>query len=256
MKFPTKLNMNTFGKRTLFGIIYVAFWLIYLFVLRQNYKPILIFIFPLIILFEWKQISQFGFSKMALSLLVFFILFYILQHFFYLNNSIYLIVYLLSILLVFFNKKSRYGTLYFIPYVFTPFSLFLILDVQTCFFILLALWFNDTSAYLIGKKWGKTLLFPKLSKGKTLEGFLGSFFGIAILLITIYFIWNVRLEGYWHLALVPILSLMGDLFQSSIKREYNVKDSGRILPGHGGIWDRLDSFLFAIPFLFLIISFL
>jgi len=112
---------------------------------------------------------------------------------------------------------------------------------------------NDIGAYLIGKKWGEHKVSPTISPGKSWEGLLG---GIAVscggaLFIKIFFIsnWSVYQSIIIGL-LIALIGFMGDLFESSIKREFQLKDSGRFLPGHGGFLDRFDSFFFVAPMIY------
>src|SRR5690554_2373202 len=120
------------------------------------------------------------------------------------------------------------------------------------FFILI--WCNDTFAYICGKLLGKYKLFPSISPKKTIEGFVGGvlFAIIAGVLINSYFIEVSYL--FWVLVaiLVGSFGTVGDLVESKFKRQAEIKDSGKIIPGHGGILDRLDSFIFVAPFLLLI----
>jgi phosphatidate cytidylyltransferase len=116
------------------------------------------------------------------------------------------------------------------------------------------LWINDTFAYVTGNLFGKHKLTPRLSPGKTWEGLLG---GFLFSLLGGWIIFNI--SGIYSLAvwislstLVSGLSLCGDLFESGIKRKKSVKNSGEILPGHGGILDRFDSLLFVAPGAFLL----
>jgi phosphatidate cytidylyltransferase len=110
----------------------------------------------------------------------------------------------------------------------------------------------DTSAFFSGKRFGKNKLAPDLSPGKTLEGMLGALVGSIIwaLLGALYFKLS---PGDWVyfilLSMVAVLlSIAGDLFESLLKRQAGEKDSGKILPGHGGVLDRIDSILAAAPF--------
>src|SRR5690606_21284815 len=120
------------------------------------------------------------------------------------------------------------------------------------FFILI--WCNDTFAYICGKLLGKHKLFPSISPKKTIEGFVGGvlFAIIAGVLINSYFIEVSYL--FWVLVAILVASFgtVGDLVESKFKRQAEIKDSGKIIPGHGGILDRLDSFIFVAPFLLLI----
>ena len=116
----------------------------------------------------------------------------------------------------------------------------------------------DSGAWLVGKIWGRKKLWPKVSPNKTLEGFFG---GCLVSIFFSGFFWYtmsgaIRLSQVFFLALFGILSQMGDLVQSKIKRQYNVKDSSQLIPGHGGIYDRLDSIMFLAPFFIVSIRYL
>lgn len=118
------------------------------------------------------------------------------------------------------------------------------------FGLLLLTWVNDTGAYLVGSQFGKTPLFPRISPKKTWEGTAG---GIITTVVFGYLLGLVFTEipvGQWiGLALiVAIFGGLGDLIESMLKRSVGVKDSGNLLPGHGGLLDRFDAFIFVIPF--------
>lgn len=127
------------------------------------------------------------------------------------------------------------------------------------FTIILTLWASDSFAYLVGSRIGKNKLFPKVSPGKTWEGFIAA--GVFAIPIC-YFLFRYLVEPHsFHTLSWLLLSLTiwifgttGDLVESKIKRTLNKKDSGRILPGHGGIYDRFDSLIFTAPFIILILS--
>ncbi len=115
------------------------------------------------------------------------------------------------------------------------------------FFILL--WVNDTGAYLAGRSMGRTKLAPSISPGKTIEGFVG---GVLLAFVAAYFL-SVH-SGFFNLydwmviaAIVAVFSNAGDLVESALKRRCGVKDSGKLLPGHGGILDRFDGVLLSVP---------
>ena len=114
-------------------------------------------------------------------------------------------------------------------------------------------WVNDSFAYLIGKNFGKQKLFSSISPKKTVEGFLG---GLLFSCISSFFIakYTHTLDFTSWLILSIIISVfgtLGDLIESKYKRQAGVKDSGVIMPGHGGLLDRLDSIIFAAPFIYL-----
>lgn len=115
--------------------------------------------------------------------------------------------------------------------------------------VFILIWCNDTFAYLTGSTIGKHKLFPRISPNKTWEGFLGGIIStIAGAFIFSHFFTFMPFTGWLGLAFVVLIfGTLGDLFESSLKRSYKIKDSGRFMPGHGGILDRIDSLLFALP---------
>jgi phosphatidate cytidylyltransferase len=123
-------------------------------------------------------------------------------------------------------------------------------DTSVILGMLLLTWANDTGAYLIGSKIGKTPLLPRISPKKTWEGTLG---GVAVGLFVAYllslFLPALSLKEWLILGvIVVIFGSLGDLVESMLKRSKGVKDSGTLLPGHGGFLDRFDAFFFLLPF--------
>tara|TARA_B110000967_G_scaffold47675_1_gene48329 strand:- start:11975 stop:12631 length:657 start_codon:yes stop_codon:yes gene_type:complete len=124
--------------------------------------------------------------------------------------------------------------------------------------ILSIIWINDSFAFLVGKNFGKNKLFPTVSPKKTIEGFFGGlvFSLLAGLLISKYNLDFSMLNWLIIAVIVSTIGTIGDLVESKFKRQAKMKDSGNIMPGHGGILDRLDSLLFAAPFVYLYINFI
>lgn len=124
--------------------------------------------------------------------------------------------------------------------------------------ILILIWTNDTFAYLVGKKWGKNKLYERISPKKTIEGFVGGLLFCIIAGIILSQFFNFFSLAIWisSAIFVSIFGTIGDLIESKFKREAGVKDSGNIMPGHGGILDRLDSVIFVAPFLYIIFQIL
>ncbi len=124
--------------------------------------------------------------------------------------------------------------------------------------IILSLWVNDTMAYLVGSIIGRTPL-SKISPKKTWEGTIGGFvFCVLAMGLAGYFLnsgFDLKSVTQWMIiaAICAIFGTIGDLLQSKLKRLADVKDSGHIMPGHGGFLDRFDSLLFATPFVWLYI---
>lgn len=132
------------------------------------------------------------------------------------------------------------------------------LQAQPPYFVLgyfLIVWTNDTMAYFAGKAIGKHKLFERISPKKTWEGFLGGFIcglGMAII-ISSYFPFLSRSQWLIVAIIISVFGTLGDLVESMLKRSLHIKDSGSILPGHGGFLDRFDASLIAAPFVFLYI---
>jgi phosphatidate cytidylyltransferase len=126
--------------------------------------------------------------------------------------------------------------------------------------LFILIWTNDTFAYLVGKSIGKHKLFERISPKKTIEGFLGGvvFAALAGFLISKFYIqpnpeFSSKSILIWTIIalIVSIFGTIGDLIESKFKRVAGVKDSGAIMPGHGGVLDRLDSVIFVAPIIFL-----
>jgi phosphatidate cytidylyltransferase len=122
---------------------------------------------------------------------------------------------------------------------------------QLLMFLLLMVWSADVGAYFVGKAFGKNKLMPNVSPGKTFEGFLGGVISACVLVaITAYLLaWNQDqvIVALLVTMVITTVSVLGDLNESMFKRQAGIKDSGSILPGHGGILDRIDSLTATAP---------
>jgi len=119
-------------------------------------------------------------------------------------------------------------------------------------YLLCLVWAADIGAYLAGKRCGKHKLIPKVSPGKSWEGAAGGLLLVLIVaLVSLTYFHPPSLIAWFGLAvLIAIISIFGDLFISILKRRCNLKDTGNLIPGHGGILDRLDSLIAALPFFY------
>lgn len=122
----------------------------------------------------------------------------------------------------------------------------------TILFVLITIWVTDSGAYFVGRALGKRKLWPEISPNKTIEGFFGGIGSALIVAAIFYFLTDIDFN-LWQILIVGLMisvfGQLGDLVQSAYKRHYGVKDSGNILPGHGGILDRFDSLIFVLPIL-------
>lgn len=151
-------------------------------------------------------------------------------------------------------------TLAGIFYVALPLSMFLLLPIQidgsawnpwVILFYIFIIWTNDICAYLVGMTLGRHRLYPRISPNKSWEGFFGGIVGAigmgllaAWIMEADYLLWGVLA------AIAAMSGVLGDLIESMFKRAAGVKDSGNIMPGHGGWLDRFDALIFSVPFVF------
>ncbi|KDN55506.1 phosphatidate cytidylyltransferase [Flavobacterium seoulense] len=185
--------------------------------------------------------------------------------------AVTLVVSVKCILFLFYDNVQKISTsskyLYLVGYIILPFVFitkisFGIKDYNPKIILglFILIWTNDSFAYIVGKSIGKNKLFERISPKKTIEGFLGGlvFAVFAGYLISKYYIkakpeFSQQSILIWTsiAAIVGIFGTIGDLIESKFKRIAGVKDSGNIMPGHGGVLDRLDSVIFVAPFIFL-----
>lgn len=217
------------------------------YVLEENKTVFLNFVYMIlgVLPFALLYFTDFGFGENYAFLLIF--------------NALIMLALIVNL----WFKNLQYTR---VRYIFTmlywglPFSLasyFLIFSGQECklmmMSIIILIWTSDTMAYFTGKAIGKNKLFPSVSPGKTIEGSLGAgFFSIVVGAIFAFSLDESLMKWVFVAILVWVLGTLGDLVESKMKRVRNVKDSGSILPGHGGLLDRFDSLVLLIPFLLLI----
>lgn len=257
--------MNETLKRALSGAVYIALLLGCISYSKES-LAILFGIFMLIGVYEFCKITQLNYyfsipfaavsycllwnKNQMIDLKTFLISFAIIV-------SVKLLFYLFSLQKTTFKIGTRY--LLLIGYIIIPFIItnYVALgkkgyNPKILISILVLIWANDTFAYLVGKNIGRNKLFPSVSPKKTIEGFFGGliFTIISSIALSKFYIESKILYIWVVIAIiVSIFSTLGDLIQSKFKRVAGVKDSGKIMPGHGGILDRLDSIIFVIPFI-------
>ncbi|HLV24238.1 MAG TPA: phosphatidate cytidylyltransferase [Moheibacter sp.] len=178
------------------------------------------------------------------------------------------ILFLLACYTIFFSSNELYiefgkATISVI-YLAVPFSLALTIPQihyelgkevvsNEILFIFILIWISDIAAYIIGSLWGKHKLAPKISSGKSWEGAVGGFVFTVITgyLLEFFILPESRFNWLIIGLIVAFFAPIGDIVESKLKRMFNAKDSGKLIPGHGGFLDRLDSFIFVIPMVYL-----
>ncbi|WP_248723704.1 phosphatidate cytidylyltransferase [Seonamhaeicola sp. ML3] len=263
--------------RGLSGILYIAL-LISCFQ-NEHALIILFFVFGLISLAEFKKLIQ---LKSFIPYIIFVILYFVFVYWKLVLNTNFGLdeaIQILTVITIFvelflikdlFSEKKipLFATKRFILTTFYLSSAFVFItlignyqDSNNAYILLgafILVWVNDSFAYIVGKNFGKQKLFEKISPKKTVEGFLG---GLLFSCIASYFIANftetLNFTNWLILSIiVSVFGTLGDLIESKFKRQAGVKDSGVIMPGHGGLLDRLDSIIFAAPFIYSFLSLL
>jgi len=258
--------------RALSGFVFITLLIISFF--NQHSLILIFFVFGLICLSEFKKLIG---LESKIPYILFTVIYFIFGYWNIISNETNIIDVATQILQVFtifvqlFLIKDLFSekTIPLFPlkkYLLTTFylsSAFVFLPLITNysgsfdFKILLGsfilIWVNDSFAYLVGKNFGKQKLFSRISPKKTVEGFLGGVFFACIASYFIFIFTETLTFNYWLIlsVIISTIGTIGDLIESKFKRQANVKDSGNIMPGHGGLLDRLDSIIFAAPFIYL-----
>lgn len=251
--------------RALSGFLYVAILLASIFISRYTFIGVF-FIFGMICIYEFQQLIHLKNKRLYVIFIAsLFFLNFIEDKWFItipililtIVTEIFLVKDLITIRIIPMFEKRKYLTSIF--YLITSIIFLTLIPNYTGTYqpiiiagAFLIAWSNDTFAYLVGKNFGKNKLLERISPKKTIEGFIGGFiFSIVTGCLIAFFTKSLSINMWLIISIImSIFGTLGDLIQSKFKRQAGVKDSGTIMPGHGGIFDRLDSVIFASPFLF------
>ena len=244
---------------SLFGILYL-----------QNTFLILAIVLAvgLLLIKEWLMLSD---SKIDFKQIIFFVTLIMLPIFFGASflelsivvTSIFWFVYAICLSLKktpsYISFQNNYlGTFVIMGFLYGLIYLILFSEFIGInkYFLLFVILFNtilaDVGAYLVGSSIGKTPLLQEISPNKTIEGFIGGVGFVLIFLSVIYFYNFISIDQIIAALLSLPFAFIGDYFESQLKRDKSIKDSGSLIPGHGGIWDRLDSHIAVVPIFILI----
>lgn len=267
------MSLNSLKTRTITGIVFVAILVSATLIHAYSFALLFGLIACLSTLEFVKMLnvkSDFSISPWISGSLSFFVYFISFLSTFEFISQKYILLTLLTLPLVMIFEMYRntnnaisnvLGSLFAIVYTSLPFALLCNIRnmnmsensaanfVLSYFFII---WIHDSGAYIIGSKFGKRRLFERISPKKSWEGLLG---GVSFSMIFAYVIHSIYpfmpLPQWMLLALLIVLTAnFGDLTESMLKRNVGVKDSGNLLPGHGGLLDRFDAVLLSAPFVF------
>lgn len=275
------MNAKNVAVRALSGAVYVGL-IVCSILFGQGWAfPLLCCLFTLIGIIEFQKMSQDDFYKSPRSLFVdlliglsmpAFVAFYLMGY-----APIDSFLFMFAILLVVFrmvmelychrsNPVRHIGvSIMSVVYVAVPLSFAVLINAMNPRILLLMfvmIWLNDTGAFLVGSTLGSHRLFERLSPKKSWEGFFGGLVAAIACGYVAKAIFPDSFHNYNAMelgavgAVVSVMSTWGDLFESMIKRTFGVKDSGNIIPGHGGILDRIDSLLFVAPAIVIMIAIL
>ena len=275
LKTKKENKFKSFYERSISGIVLVAL-LVILLLLGGNVLLVSLAILSCIALMELFDVFKLNktlFSYLGIS----FVIFYYITIYYYSINGIllFLIAFLILLLSFYVFSFPKYTikevalVIYGVIYVAIMFSfVYLIRNNEVygkyiVWLIFISSWGSDTFAYLTGMLFGKHKLVPNLSPKKTVEGAIGGIIGSMLLgAIYTYIVFNKLTDDIYMSSVRvsigcgvgSIISMIGDLTASGIKRNYDVKDYGNIIPGHGGILDRFDSVIFTAPALYFILN--
>ena len=262
--------MNDFLTRIFSGFIY-AFLIIFSLIISEFFFTTIILIFTLLALVEFQRIINFTNLIPYIFLIIIFIYFLLDNNNYYLNTPILISTLSINSYLTYdlFNKKfpkTNKFQKFFLPVLYISGSSYFIILSQKVFpeflywitiYFFSIIWVKYTFAYIIGKNFGKNLLYKNISPKKTWEGFWGGLI-FSIIGSVIYFNIQSNFNILFFISsaiLLSILATIGDLIQSKFKRKANIKDSGSLIPGHGGFFDRMDSVIYSAPFYYLLLIF-
>ncbi len=261
--------------RVITAAILVAFFIPALFMLGNISWAYAMLFLCLLGLYEWGAMVHLsalqnklylGLAALAGLIAVYFLQKYGFHLFFFRSLLVFAVVAIFWLLLVpiWFKTKTVFSNKYLMAALglLLIASLWLALvcakgaDPWLLLVLLATIWIADSAAYFAGKNFGKHKLAPNISPGKTWEGVIGALIAVTLFGAVLYLNDGV---GFHQLAIFPalwvitILGVVGDLFESLMKRQANLKDSGHLLPGHGGVLDRVDGIIPSLPIAILMI---
>ncbi len=250
------INNNSY-LRILSSLVLISIALYGIFI-NDNFLVLTLCIVVFLITYEWVTITEdinsaiLKFTKSLFNVIIFMLSILSIQF----SILFFIIIFILNIFSKNSSRKSKsfilFGPIYLcLPFIYLYEIKHFNNGIDIIIWFLLIVWTTDTFSYICGKFIGGKKLWPLLSPNKTWSGFLlGIFFGVIVSLVCFYIKEYSIYKGIYFGLVLSFTTQFGDLLESWIKRKHLIKDSGRILPGHGGLLDRLDGLMISSLFLY------
>jgi len=237
-----------------------------MFLFSGRFFSFVIYLVSLLALYEWSKLLHFKSHEKNIFLVISLFFIYLIDKYFSYDDARSILIgasifwfciaplfLIYKIHLKNFFLSSLIGWIFVMPLIISL-NYLIQLSPWAVLIVLTTIWLADSGAYFFGKQFGKRKLAPSISPGKTWEGFIGALFVVSLFSITLtYFGFVNSYASILFFNLILLLSVEGDLFESYIKRMAKVKDSGDLIPGHGGVLDRIDSLCSSLPLATLIL---
>ncbi|MEY8714116.1 phosphatidate cytidylyltransferase [Francisella philomiragia] len=248
-------------ERIITGLLLVVFVFAGLVYANDYLFGVGVFLVAMLSAYEWLKFTKISQQETINYLVIFMIVLFVVSEFFVYIQYIFPVFWLYAIYRLSGYERQKFDTLSVNEmlilglFAISPFAASLYVlhsnSVAWIFMFILVVAGADSGAYFTGKAMGKRKMLPRLSPNKTIEGLLGGMACAVIIAIVFLLFMNLSIFEYLSMviisALIAVLSVIGDVFESMMKRIAGVKDSGNILPGHGGVLDRLDGYMPALP---------
>ncbi|MBK2028781.1 phosphatidate cytidylyltransferase [Francisella noatunensis] len=248
-------------ERIITGLLLVVFVFAGLVYANDYLFGVGVFLVAMLSAYEWLKFTKISQQETINYLVIFMIVLFVVSEFFVYIQYIFPVFWLYAIYRLSGYERQKFDTLSVNEmlilglFAISPFAASLYVlhsnSVAWIFMFILVVAGADSGAYFTGKAMGKRKMLLRLSPNKTIEGLLGGMACALIIAIVFLLFMNLSIFEYLLMviisALIAVLSVVGDVFESMMKRIAGVKDSGNILPGHGGVLDRLDGYMPALP---------
>ncbi|MBK2106169.1 phosphatidate cytidylyltransferase [Francisella philomiragia] len=248
-------------ERIITGLLLVVFVFAGLVYANDYLFGVGVFLVAMLSAYEWLKFTKISQQETINYLVIFMIVLFVVSEFFVYIQYIFPVFWLYAIYRLSGYERQKFDTLSVNEmlilglFAISPFAASLYVlhsnSVAWIFMFILVVAGADSGAYFTGKAMGKRKMLPRLSPNKTIEGLLGGMACAVIIAIVFLLFMDLSIFEYLSMviisALIAVLSVVGDVFESMMKRIAGVKDSGNILPGHGGVLDRLDGYMPALP---------